>query len=248
MFTFSSRVRYSECDETARLGFVPLVNYLQDCSTFHTETIGLGLDFMADNHFAWLLAAWQIEVFDRPRFCDDIVVGTWCYGMTRTFAQRNFSICAPDGTPYVHADSLWFTFDTEAMRPCRIPESEQAYLTSEARLPMPPTIRKIKAEGPYEEGEHITVNAQHLDTNQHVNNAQYLMMALEALPADYEPHHICIQYLKQARLGDLVIPRIHHDGAANVVELADAEGEPFAIVRLDDAPRTPGKAASEAMA
>ena len=36
MYSFDSRIRYSECDETARLDYVALVNYLQDCSTFHT--------------------------------------------------------------------------------------------------------------------------------------------------------------------------------------------------------------------
>ena len=53
MYSFSSTVRYSECDEHAQLGIVALINYLQDCSTFHTESLGLGISHMAEHHFAW---------------------------------------------------------------------------------------------------------------------------------------------------------------------------------------------------
>ena len=108
MYSFSSTVRYSECDEHAQLGIVALINYLQDCSTFHTESLGLGISHMAEHHFAWLLAAWQIEIDELPHFCDPITVSTWCYDMKRTYALRNFQITAPDGTPYVRADSMWF--------------------------------------------------------------------------------------------------------------------------------------------
>lgn len=233
MYSFSSRVRYSECDDQARLSLVSLINYLQDCSTFQTESLGLGLGFLAERHFAWLLAAWQIEILERPRFCDPIEVRSWCYGMTRTFAQRNFQIVRPDGTPYVNADSLWFTFDTEAGRPCRIPESEQAYLMGEERLPMPPTERKLKTEGPYVEGDPIIVSTQHLDTNRHVNNAQYVLMAAEALPDDLDPRRICVQYRLQAHQGDVLIPRIRTIDDVHTVELVFEDGTSCAVVRME---------------
>ena len=41
MFSFESTVRFSECDETSTLAIVPLINYLQDCSAFHTESLEL---------------------------------------------------------------------------------------------------------------------------------------------------------------------------------------------------------------
>ena len=59
MFSFDSRVRYSECDERAHLSLVSLVNYLQDCSTFQSESLGVGIDFLREHDFAWFIAAYQ---------------------------------------------------------------------------------------------------------------------------------------------------------------------------------------------
>ena len=39
----TSRVRYSEIDESGALSPLSLINYLQDCSTFHAEDVGAGI-------------------------------------------------------------------------------------------------------------------------------------------------------------------------------------------------------------
>lgn len=233
MYSFSSQVRYSECDDHARLSLVSLINYLQDCSTFHTESLGLGIEHMARNHFAWIIAAWQIEIDDLPRFTDHITVSTWCYDMKRTYALRNFCISDEAGTPLVRADSMWLTFDTAAKQPMRIPASEYAYLSDEPRMDMPPTKRKLHVEGPWYEALPVQVSEQHLDTNHHVNNAQYVLMALGALDLDVTPRRICVQYQRQAQLGDIVVPRIHAHETSWTVELTDEAAQPYATVLLE---------------
>ena len=77
------------------------------------------------------------------------------------------------------------------------------------------------------------MSEQHLDTNRHVNNAQYVLMALQALEQDFVPHRICVQYQQQARLGDTVFPRIYQDGASWAVALCDEQGEPYATIELE---------------
>ena len=233
MYSFDSRIRYSECDETARLDYVALVNYLQDCSTFHTESMGLGLSYLAAHRFAWLIAAWQIKIVRRPRFLEHVTVSTWCCDMSRTLAQRCFSIVDGQGEPCVLADSIWFTYDTAAGRPCRIPDSEFAYLTDEPRLDLPKTERKLKVTGDYVEATPIVIGPQHLDTNKHVNNAQYVLMALSVLPEGFEPSRICVQYKLQTMEGETLVPRLYEEARGTVVELVDLEGETRAVVRLE---------------
>ena len=48
MYSFDGRVRYSECDEDGRLSLVSMMNYLQDCSTFHSEATEVGLDWLKE--------------------------------------------------------------------------------------------------------------------------------------------------------------------------------------------------------
>ena len=242
MYSFDSKVRYSECDEHGNLTLLAMINYLQDCTTFHSESIDRGVSYMTNRGIAWLIAAWQIEIRSLPRFCDDIRVSTWCHTMARTLASRNFVICDASGTQLVRADSLWFVYDFKAGRPIRIPDDQLVYLSHEDPLDMRPTKRRVPVEGPYEVAPSVTVGELHLDTNRHVNNAQYLGMATNALTALYGPdkagqttdiERICIQYKQQARLGDIIVPRVHDNGLVRTVDLCDEAGESFAVVRIE---------------
>ena len=242
MYSFDSKVRYSECDEHGNLSLLSLINYLQDCTTFHSESIDRGVSYMSSRGIAWLIAAWQIEIRSLPRFCDQIRVSTWCHTMARTLASRNFTICDASGNQLVRADSLWFVYDFAAERPIRIPDDQYVYLSDEAPLDMPPTKRRLPVEGPFQTAPSVTVGELYLDSNRHVNNAQYLGMAANALAAlgdeqgamsatDIE--RISIQYKRQALLGDTIVPRVHANGSVHTVDLADEAGDTFSVVRIE---------------
>ena len=48
MYAFDSRIRYSETDSEGELTLNALLNYFQDCSTFHSEDVGLGIGYMKE--------------------------------------------------------------------------------------------------------------------------------------------------------------------------------------------------------
>lgn len=56
IYTFDSRVRYSEVDHQGTLTLPAMMNYLQDCSTFQSEDIGVGLSALRERKRAWLLS------------------------------------------------------------------------------------------------------------------------------------------------------------------------------------------------
>ena len=62
MYTFEGRIRYSETDSEGKLTMASLINYFQDCSTFHSEELGLGVEYLKAEHLVWVLSAWQIVV------------------------------------------------------------------------------------------------------------------------------------------------------------------------------------------
>lgn len=51
-YSFESYVRYSEIGEDRSLTLNSVINYFQDCSTFHSEHAGMGPVLMADNRGA----------------------------------------------------------------------------------------------------------------------------------------------------------------------------------------------------
>lgn len=76
----------------------------------------------------------------------------------------------------------------------------------------------------------ITVLPHHIDTNRHVNNAQYVAIAREALPEDIRIRELRVEYKKAAVQGDEMIPCISREGSDYTVALCDREGTAYAVV------------------
>ena len=57
MYTFDSRIRYSETDSQGKLTMASLINYFQDCSTFQSEDLGLGVEKLKEMHLVWVLSS-----------------------------------------------------------------------------------------------------------------------------------------------------------------------------------------------
>ena len=235
MYSFDGRVRYSECDSEGRLTIPAMVNYLQDCSTFHSDSVGLGMKYLNEQHQGWILATWVIEINRLPEYAEHITISTWCTGMGRFDAKRNFTITDDSGEACVRADSEWYLYDLAAGTVIHIPEVERIYVEGEKRLDMPPMRRKIPLEGEVQLASPVNVGPQHLDTNKHVNNAQYVLFAADALgelglaaPTDI----LSVQYRNMARVGDTIVPEVHGSEGGHTVALTDGDKTTYAVVRF----------------
>lgn len=234
MYSFSSRVRYSEVDERGLLAPSALLSYLQDCVLFQSEELGA---HTVQVRRRWLLAAWQVHIAELPRFTDEIIVSTWATKFSGPFGYRDFTL-ERAGERLVEATSLWFMYDDATGRPVRPPAEEvtpyEADLRDNAPLDLPPIQRKIPLPSGGEALPPVAVTQAYIDTNHHVNNAQYVGIALGAVPEPCRSGRLArldVQYCTAARLGDVIYPRVcpAEDGA--VVSLADDAGSPYAVVR-----------------
>ena len=237
MYTFNSRVRYSETDEGGRLSVSGIINYMQDCSTFQSEDCGVGVGYLEASHKAWLLSSWQIMIDRYPRLGEKLAVGTWHCASKGIYGYRNFVLRDEDGTDVVRAESLWFLYDTDKNVPIRVQPGDTApYGEPEPRLVLSPCPRKIPVPGDCEAGEPIVVARHHIDTNHHVNNAQYVEMAREAIPEGLVIKELRADYKKAAVLGDVLTPRVSmargKDCREWTVVLEGSTGETCAVVWL----------------
>ena len=235
MYSFSGRVRYSECDETGRLSLVSMVNYLQDCSTFQSVELGEGLGGLSGRGLAWVLANWMIEIDRLPAFGERVTVSTWCYEMSRAHALRNFRIDDEAGSPIVRADSQWFVFDVTRGHAARVPEDQLVYLSDEPRLEMGPLPKRLRTQGEGTPAAAHTVAHCDLDTNHHVNNANYVRFATDALASlgvEAPVGRLQVQYRTMAFAGDEVCPVVSPCEGGWDVRLEGVQGVTFAVVRL----------------
>ena len=224
MYTFDGRIRYSEVDRTRRLTVEKTIDYFQDCSTFQSEDLGVGLDY---NY-------WQIEFLRRPVLGEKVLIGTMPYEFRSILGMRNFWMETADGEKLAVANSVWSLLDMEKMYPMRIPrELEKTYVIS-PKLDMKYSPRKIpvpKTGG--ETMEEITVRFHHLDTNRHMNNAQYVHFAAMYLPADAEVGELRVEYRKQAMLGEQITPVLYRTADdILLVSLNAADQRPYAVVEM----------------
>lgn len=233
MYSFNSRVRFSETGTDRKLSIAGLMNYLQDCSIFQSEDIGAGLSFMKQTQKAWLLSAWNVEVLRRPKVAEEITIGTWPYEFKGIYGLRNYAIFDKDGNYLVKADSCWFLTSMETGRPTRPTEEDIApYPIVEPRLDMEDLPRKIALpEGLVEVGK-VTVMRHHLDINRHVNNAQYVNIASEAVPEELEICGIRAEYKRAAVLGDVIVLNSTSQDGTYWVSLCAEDGSIFANVEL----------------
>lgn len=233
MYSFDARIRYSEVGEDQQLTVPGVVNYLQDCSTFQSEDLKMGLDYLRERKRAWWLSSWQVVVKRYPRLGEKIVVSTWPYDFKGMYGYRNFTIQDRQGNCLVKANSVWFLFDTAAGRPVKVREEDiRGYGPGEERLDMEYAPRKILMPEVYETGDAVQVTRHCIDTNRHVNNAWYVAAAWEALPERLHVLEIRAEYKKAAVLGDVMIPKVSRQGDDYTVVLSSREDLIYAVIWL----------------
>lgn len=230
MYSFDSRVRYSEVNEKKELMLVSLIDYFQDCSTFQSEECGCGFDFLQPRNMAWMILAWQVQILRRPVLGERISVQTWPYAFKAFYGYRNYALVDARGEYLAKANSVWVLMDTLTGHPAKADEELVSGYVLEPRLSMPEFPRKIRMPEGGVRMESFPVTRNQLDTNHHVNNGQYIQMAEAYLPEDFEPGFLRVEYRQQARLHDLILPVVHTENEAYTVSLCDVEEKPYAVV------------------
>ena len=237
MYQFNSRIRYSEVDSSGSLSMESLLDYFQDCSTFHSEDIGLGTDYLRELNQVWMLSAWQICVNRYPHLCEKIVIGTAPYDFKGFVGYRNFEMRTQEGEVLSYANSIWSLMDLGKMTPARPSERMLAGYVLEEKYPMEYAPRKIHVPAEGERAESFVVKEHHLDTNNHVNNGQYVRMAMDYLPKDFQVGQLRVEYKNQAVLGERIHPVVAKDTEESLytISLNREDGRPYSIVELSRA-------------
>lgn len=224
MYTFDSRIRYSECDYREKLNIYGMINYFQDCSTFQSESTGAGVLAMHEQNLVWVVSFWQIDVFKYPQLGDKVTVGTFPYDYRGFFGKRNFFMKDENGEFLAKADSLWTLLNYETSKPERVTEEIAGVYGLGDKLDMDYEKGKILPLDTMEEKSPITVMDSHLDANMHVNNGQFVGMIMNLIEtADYK--RLKVEYRKMARKGEILIPYVGNDDNKTIVILKNKDND-----------------------
>lgn len=231
-YEWKSRIRYSESGEDRKLTVPGIIDYFQDCSTFQSEELNVGLEVLTAKKRAWIMVSWQIEILRRPSMGEEVTVQTWPYAFKGFYGERNFRMLDRQGQTLAQAASMWVYLDVESGHFSRVDRDIVDVYTLEEPLEMGPLKRKIPVPQGSVAQEPFVVKHNHLDTNHHVNNVQYIVMAQEYLPEGYQTAALRVEYKKSAVLHDTILPLVYKEEERVVVSLCDKQKQPYAVVEF----------------
>ncbi len=234
MFSFDTRLRYSHGDINQKLSIGAIIDLFQDCVFSQSEELGVGPDKLKSDKTGWILCNWQIIIKKRPHVYTDISVCTWPYKFEKFLGYRNFLIKDDLGDVVVCANSIWMYLDIERMIPSKNAVKAGEIYTLEDRYPdMEYAPRKLNSLDELKVVDEFKVRKSNLDFYQHVNNGQYIKMAMEYIPDDFNIGEIRVEYKLSAKLGDMIVVGYHEDDKGTIhITMKNEAGKEYAVMQF----------------
>ncbi len=232
MYTLDYKVTTSCCDSKGRLKLYSALQMMQDCSEMWIDSEPQARKFFKDNNMTQLLATRQVEVVRVPRFKEELSVTTSIYEVMPMYGFRNTFIRDAQGGDCYRTWSMGAFVDLATGKLARIADDAIASLTLEPKQEMNYRGRRIIL--PKQDGtvlESVQVMRADIDYNHHMNNANYVRIAMELLPEDFEVKDMRVEYRIAARQGDLLTPTLYPIDGGYIVALA-IDGQPSAIIEF----------------
>ena len=206
---------------------------MQDCSEMWIDSQPEVREYFERENMAQLLASRQVEIVRVPAYKEKLTVTTSVYDLKPMFGFRNTFIYDERGNPCYRTWSMGAFVDKSTGKLKRVDDSVAATLKIEPQLPMNYKDRRIAV--PADEGTICTpvrVMRADIDYNHHVNNANYIRMAMELIPEGAEIKGLRVEYRVAAKLGNILSPTLHVIGNGYIVTLAVGK-EICAIVEFE---------------
>ena len=241
MYTFKSTVRFSETGKDSKLTIPHLISYFQDCSTLHGNKAGLDRKKLIKMERAWFLSSWQIVINKRPGIDEKIEVETRAYEIRGFYGLRNFIMYNEAKEVCAYANSIWFYVDTKKGRPVKYEQKDGTGFEIDEEFPMEKADRKIIIPENADKtikGDRLKVRESHLDSNYHMNNREYVRIALDFMPDSFDIddlRQIRVEYKKAAVLDEIMVPVYYFDveNKKIFVSLENEAGENYAKVEFE---------------
>lgn len=213
MFSINIKAYPSSCDEQGKMRLYRVMQAMQDCSELWLQSEPLFEQHFKNNGMAQLLAYRQLDIIRVPQYGEDLQVRTSIYEVNPMFGYRNTCIYDNNNRPCYVSWGMGAFVNRETGRLQKVPDDVLQSVKQEAPVDMEYTERRIIVpQGNFIEIPDVAVMPHDIDYNHHVNNAEYLRIALDLIPKEFIIRRIRIEYKIPAKLGDRLKPAILHNG------------------------------------
>ena len=233
MYPYHTRVATSHCGSDGRMTLTALITAMQDCSQLWMESEPAIARAFDEQGLTMVLASRQLDVARYPTYGEKLTVVTSIYECKRSFGHRNTVVYDEDGEAVAKSWAVGAFVDAQSGKMGAMPQETLGTITIDPRIEMDYLPRKVKvpADSMFVRCDPVAVRRSDIDFNRHVNNAQYVRMAIDCLPQDaYDAvmpaARLRVEYARPAHLGNTMVPHVHQlpEGVV-VVRLQDAADE-----------------------
>ena len=165
-----------------------LLQAFQDVATLHADHLGFGWDALNADKKLWVVSKIAVEVLRPVMLGDSVVVSTWPVAPNKFFADRHYQMCLTDGTVLVNAVSRWCVIDFDTRKMANPMLESQKYYDGEYLEKVSGAtfeVKKVVLDDSFELSYTKQVRWTDLDLNHHVNNTNYVDIAVDSLSSNY---------------------------------------------------------------
>jgi len=184
-FEQNFKVEYYDIGENRKATEKSILKYMQKIAGMHSDEMGCGLEELAKENLGWIITNWKLNVMDKPKYNDNIVVKTWVRKIDKLYFYRDFEILNSRGEKIAIATSRWILMDIKKKIAKKV-EDRFVNLHTIHEEDVFPSHKFVKIKEPefYQEEFAYRIQRRDIDTNHHVNNLNYLDFAYETLPEE----------------------------------------------------------------
>lgn len=187
IYSTQAAVRSYECGADGLMKPETVLHWFQEIAEAHASSLGFGYDFVMSRGLAWVEVRLDAAINRLPRWKETVELRTWTAQETPLLARRNLEIRDALGNCLVTASCLWAVIDVRRRRPVPL----NRHIDSFPDTPCEKTVAPVSMDtsGLQPETREWTAERRDTDFNRHINNAAYLVWALEALPESWQEEH-----------------------------------------------------------
>lgn len=207
-------IQFSETNFKLKLKLFSLVNKMQETSSLHAETLGMGYEALAAYDLGWIISRYKITMKRYPSWEENITLETWPSDIDRLFAMRRFRIYDENKVHIGDIHSAYILINTKTNRIQRI-----------SALPTPlPIIEdedqthvldKLEIPDKIVDSNKRQVHYTDIDLNMHMNNACYVQWVEDSFSLEQhenmEIKELQVNFISGAKIGEWVDIRVCQD-------------------------------------
>lgn len=200
---------------------------LTNTAYVHGNSVGQGLNDQEKTHISWVVLNWKLEVYQRPKICETILVKTWGQEYSRIRAHRDYDILNRKGEIAAKATSMWIAVNTQTGKPIRLTDDIMGVYgreTEHKNFPDFEFTEAVDIDLPIVSKSRFKINKSMIDCNNHVHNPSYMDLVIEVLPEGMDDiyfNNIEVSYKKEIKLHEEVLLEYATDGKKSYVYIWD---------------------------